>query len=248
MPWSDPVEMIRGLSIHGLIPALAGALIWIAVLTRALRLRRRDLPARSLTIAAVLGTILFLPSIGWIQVPLQHAVSEWANASFATANVLILSLPVIMLSGLVQEPTKWLGALAAGRSSRVTADRRRTATVFGVCGLAYGWIEAWLILSFVHTLQAPMIPAVLERLLAIGFHATITAIAGWYLVSGAGAGFLALTTASLYHGAVNSLTVLPVMGVPVPATSGILVVTMLIPPAVLVGIMGRELRICERRR
>jgi hypothetical protein len=128
MDWSSPGAVYGQLRPLGLVAALAIAGVEYAVLVWAAgRMGRGRLTGvaaentiRVSSTRLVLGSsavfliaaTLFPAVIVLVQIPLQTALGRWVMAGVATANQAVLALPVILLSGFVQEPAKLLVALA----------------------------------------------------------------------------------------------------------------------------------------
>jgi RsiW-degrading membrane proteinase PrsW (M82 family) len=165
-------------------------------------------------VAFVAGIVLFVPVIAWIQVPLQRVVQGWVVATLSTADLAVLGLPAALLSGFVQEPAKLLAAMLGlmigrrwRRGQRVTPEPIGDALLYGaVAGAGFGAFEAAIVLSF-SLAAAPVAglgavaPAIVERVFAIVFHASLTGIVV-YAWSHRRV-WLGLTTAILVHGKGN---------------------------------------------
>ncbi|MEW5785262.1 MAG: hypothetical protein AB1767_09360 [Bacillota bacterium] len=149
--------------------------------------------------AAVLGALLFTPSIVSLQIPIQQAVSNLLMRSTTLTNQALIALPVIFLSGLIQEPVKLLAALLPA----IRAERRDYLALGALAGAAYGGMEALLILSSAFHypgLAAPVLAAALfERAVVIPFHLALTALAAHRFSTGTKQGFKALILAVLAH-------------------------------------------------
>jgi hypothetical protein len=190
---------------------LATVLILLAlgiILEKIARVQVRSWRLQHLTALAV-GGAAFAHSIAMIQVPLQEAANRWLAATFATANPLLTSIPAISLSGIVQESTKLLLALALTTLWRTRAADR--GGVGAALGAGYGGMEAWIVMSMAFSAGyggAAVLPAALERLIVVPLHASLTFIAAsWWNRRGAAAGLLALAGVSLHHALVNYGTV-----------------------------------------
>ncbi len=110
MDWSSAVSMLRTLTASGVI---TGAALAVAALILFLALGRQRLTRTQVAggvLGFALGAALFAPSIAEVQVPLQSLATRWAMGHLATANSLLLSIPAILLTGIVQEPAKLLAA------------------------------------------------------------------------------------------------------------------------------------------
>ncbi len=227
----------------------SGALLAAAVLAAALgavRLiaggrwweRFRLAPAApGAVVAFVLGAAVFAPSIALLQVPLQNAVSRWVMASLATAEQAVLLLPVVLPSGLVQEPAKLAAALVAvsaavrllGRAGRRSPGGDLGRILGVAAGAGFGWYEASHLLS--RTLEAAagmglgvMVLPTLERFSAVLIHMSLTGlVTGAWGARGRGA-WPVLVAVALVHGLVNytAVVLLPLAGAPL-VEAGLLV-------------------------
>jgi len=170
-------------------------------------------------VAFMAGTVLFVPVISWIQVPLQQVVQGWVVATLATADQAVLALPTALLSGVVQEPAKLLAAMLGlmigrrwqpwrcGRLDRVTPEPIGNALLYGAAaGAGLGAFEAAILLS-ISLVVAPVAglgavaPAFVERVFAIVFHASLTGLVVYAWLRRRV--WLGLTAAIFVHGANN---------------------------------------------
>ena len=235
MDWSSPGAVYGQLRPLGLVAALAIAGVEYAVLVWAagrmgrsrvtgvagentIRVSFARLALGSSAVFLIAAT-LFPAVIVLVQIPLQTALGRWVMAGVATANQAVLALPVILLSGFVQEPAKLLVALAgilpaglglAAPAGRAPAERlrreavRRAILLGAVAGAGFGAFEAALFLSRVGVAA----PAVIERVSAVLFHLSLTGIAVYFWTFGPVKGLAALGGVSLIHGLVNYVAVL----------------------------------------
>ncbi|MEW6104963.1 MAG: hypothetical protein AB1563_01155 [Bacillota bacterium] len=214
MDWSSALSMLRTLTASGVV---VGAALAVAALVLFLTLGRQRLTRTQVAggvLGFALGAALFAPSIAEIQVPLQSLATRWAMGHLSTANSLVLSIPAILLTGIVQEPAK---LLAAGLGMwTVTRGRRRAAPTFGaLAGAGYGGMEAAVILSHALAMMpSKVFPwlATVERAGAIIFHLSLPGIVMFSWTRGAARGLLGLLGAVLAHAALDSLPVLLGMG------------------------------------
>jgi len=203
MNWGDPLALLASLEIRGLIAAAI-----MAALTLGLLSGWRGGRPGVLLVPVVLGAIAFLPSIAYIQVPLQVRVSYLMMATLSTANPLVLSVAPILLSGFVQESVK---LATAGLSRALGPGAASRWRVGALTGLGYGGMEAWVVISSVvaagaTTVQA--VPALLERLAVVPFHAALGAVVFAWWDRGVGPGLAALFLGGLAHSGVNYSAVL----------------------------------------
>jgi hypothetical protein len=249
MDWSSPGAVYGQLRPLGLVAALAIAgveyavLVWVAgrmgrgrltaaAVENTIRVSSTRLAFGSSAVFLI-AAVLFPVVIVLVQIPLQTALGRWVMASVATADQAVLALPVILLSGFVQEPAKLLVALAgmppaglglaapAGRapSERIRREAVRRAILLGaVAGAGFGAFEAAFFLSQVFGAAGAMTPglarlgaaapAVIERVSAVLFHLSLTGIAVYFWTFGPAKGLAALGGVSLIHGLVNYVAVL----------------------------------------
>jgi len=221
--WSSVPGLLRVLEFRGLIATLfmTVSCVWI-VSPGHLAGQFQETGKRVLFSALLLaGAAAFAPSIASVQVPLQRMVSTWVVSNVASADPLLISIPAIFMSGLVQESTKLLIAVLA---FRILLSKKRpvsedTAVGIGVyVGAGYGGFEAWLVLS--HVLGAIVAPApyialsALERFIAVGFHVGAAGLV-WYFWYRGGpiTKLLSWLGGSLYHALLNYGIVLVQAGV-----------------------------------
>lgn len=227
MVWTSPGAMLGVLNAPGVALALAIGVLEFVLLLRLSARGTRDLKAVAGPVVAILaGAAAFPLSIAWVQAPWQQALPRWLAANLATANPYVLSFPVVLLSGVVQEPAKLLAALAGVGVAVVTGARaspdagtgRPSAAAQAVAlgaaaGLAYGATEAAIVLSLVFS-PAGVAPGaagaavgVVERVTAVLFHLSTTGIVLYAWAKGLGRGLAALVAMVLFHGVMNFLAV-----------------------------------------
>jgi len=175
------------------------------------------------------GAALFPAAILLVQVPLQTALSRIMMAAVATADQAVLSIPAVLVTGLVQEPAKLLAAgvgaavAAAGRRSpRAGRDANsaaaRALTVGAAAGVGAGFAEAAFVLSVAFAAvggpgaggeagRQALALAVAERASAVLFHLSTTGIVVFAWTLGVGRGVGALGGVSALHGLVDYSTV-----------------------------------------
>ena len=161
--------------------APAGRLFW-------LRARWRSLDAA-----------LFAPSIGAVQVPLQEALSAWLARHTTLTAPSLLALPVVFLSGLIQEPVKMLALLPAA----CRTPRSSYLPLGALAGGAYGGMEALLLFAAVFPYPGlgalNLAAAIWERAFTILLHLALTAFVAHRFSRGWKAGLGALALAVLAH-------------------------------------------------
>lgn len=96
--------------------------------------------------AFLIGAGLFLPAMALGQLPLLLALSDWQARVLPDASPLVLTVLPALAAGLVQEPVKLAGVLAAGRwSLRVNGVAGRTGAA-ALVGAGFAAMEAaWLL-------------------------------------------------------------------------------------------------------
>ena len=140
------------------------------------------------------GSILFGPTIAFIQVPLQFGASQallhfWDQATLQQ-HLLLAGIPAMLFTGLVQEGLKLVPPLIYMRHRQPISNQ--TALILGaVAGAGFGIFEAVWVLNTIFasgftwaTVQLQGWQALIpfwERFSAIGFHTAATALAiyGW---------------------------------------------------------------------
>jgi RsiW-degrading membrane proteinase PrsW (M82 family) len=205
----DIISFFANPSILGVgLSVLFGA-IWLVCL-KPVNLRR---PGPWLVL--IVGAALFAPSIAWIQVFLQTQVSNalirWLGILTYQNQIYFTGIPVVLLSGLVQEGAKLLPV-----SVYWWIHQRRLAPSFALTlgamsGVGFGILEGQWVLNSIFasgwslmTLQIYGflgIAGFWERFFTIAFHTSSAALAGWGLSRGYGWQFYLL--ASFLHFLLN---------------------------------------------
>lgn len=196
------VTFFRQPSAWGIGLAIIFGLIWIASL--------KPLNLRSPTpwIMLVAGIILFAPSIAWIQSPLQTWVGARIIGSMGLIsyqdNSLWAGIPVVLLSGLVQEGAKLLPVSGYWLYKRRAIDAKFGLSIGAMVGLGFGVCEAQWVLNGIFAsgwnwaaFQAYGflgIAGFFERFFTIAFHTSSAALAGWGLARGRGWQFYLLVS------------------------------------------------------
>jgi RsiW-degrading membrane proteinase PrsW (M82 family) len=200
-------------SAWGIGLALIFGTVWLASLVP---LRRRS---PWLWLIFVAGAILFAPSIAWIQAPLQNLTASWFINQFGLetyqSQILLMAIPVVLLSGLVQEGAKLIPVVVYWWRKGRAIDPNLGLSIGAMAGAGYGIFEAqWLLnmtfaagwswnsAQLLGTMSA--LAPFWERFFTIAFHTASTALAGWGLAKGWGWQFYLL--ASFLHFALNYST------------------------------------------
>ncbi|MFC2019206.1 PrsW family glutamic-type intramembrane protease [Chloroflexota bacterium] len=166
---------------------------------------------------AILAGSAFLSwaAVSFIQLPLQYLTSSFLVNQFGMENylskILLLGIPAILLSGLVQEGGKLVPTVIYWWRNDKSIDPKMGLIIGAVAGLGLGVFEAtWAhntVLAagwtwdLVGTQGLIALTPFWERLFAVGFHISVSALAGYGLAKGWGWQFYLL--ASLLHGLMN---------------------------------------------
>ena len=201
-------------SAWGIGLAIIFGIIWLAAL--------KPLHLRSYApwIGLVVGAALFAPSIAWIQVPLQTWVGNLMIGRMGLIsyqnNILWAGIPVVLLSGLVQEGAKLLPVVGYWLYKHKEIDPKIGLSLGAMTGVGFGVFEAQWVLNMVFASGwTPTafqiygilgIAAFLERFFTIAFHTASTALAGWGLAKGRGWQFYLV--ASFLHFLLNYVVLL----------------------------------------
>jgi len=182
------------LSIPGIGLALVFGAIWLAAL-------KPGYLKRPVTwIVFIAGAVLFAPAIAWVQAPLQtwagNQLIRWLGLLTYQKQIWFTAMPVVLLSGLVQEGAKLVPVAVYWLTQRRKLDAGFGLTLGALCGAGFGIIEAqWALNSIFasgwswQTVQVYGfigIAGFWERFFTIAFHTASTALAGWGLAKGYG--------------------------------------------------------------
>jgi hypothetical protein len=163
----------------------------------------------------IAGAVLFAPVIAWVQVPLQELIGGWFLDRLGTTRyqdlLLVTGIPVVLLSGLVQEAAKLAPVLLFRWRAYGGFDSRLGLSIGALAGAGFGIYESQWILNavvsggwtwgIVDEVGIIGLAPFWERLFATGFHIAVTALAGWGLARGQGWRFYLL--ASFLHFLMN---------------------------------------------
>jgi hypothetical protein len=181
-------------SAWGIGLALVFGAIWLA----ALKPGYLKSPAPWLVFLA--GAALLAPSIAWIQAPLQTWVGnrliQWLGLTTYRNRIWFTAIPVVLLSGLVQEGAKLAPVVTYWLTKHRTIDARLGLTIGALAGAGFGIVEAQWALNSIFAAgwswQMAQVYGFLgiagfwERFFSIAFHTSSTALAGWGLSKGHG--------------------------------------------------------------
>jgi RsiW-degrading membrane proteinase PrsW (M82 family) len=162
------------------------------------------------------STFLSWTTLVFIQIPLQtwtgQVMSYFWSQDIILRRLLIAGIPLVLLSGLVQEGSKLLPVVIYWWRKGKNIDPKLGLVLGAVAGLGFGVFEAvWVHNSVfisgwsweaakVYGFILAMLPF-LERFFTVAFHTAASAIAGWGLAKGWGWQFYLI--ASLAHTVLN---------------------------------------------
>jgi RsiW-degrading membrane proteinase PrsW (M82 family) len=169
-------------------------LIWLAFLAP------RDLNRVPTWLVFILGAVVMAPCIVWIQIPLQNWVADlltnWLGQDVLMNNIYLAMIPIILLSGIVQEGAKMIPTVIYWFYKGRSIDPKLGLTIGAMAGAGFGILEAqWvnnLILTSGWTLGEAQTAGFLgfagfwERFFTVGFHISLGALTGWGLAKGWG--------------------------------------------------------------
>jgi len=213
---TDPFNPLTFVGLPDWCAALLAALFalpWLLLLGRG-HLRRWPTWA-----AVAAAAILFPISLAWLQAPLEVAV-DWLlrralNAAAMQRYLLAVTVPTMLVTGLVQESVKLLIVVAALRLLGATRRPLAGLALGAVVGAGYGGFEAFWVFNQVFaagltwaTLQMAGVGVVLvflDRLVGVPIHVGLLALAGYGYASGRPWRFLLV--AIVLHAAANYVDV-----------------------------------------
>ena len=171
-----------------------------------------------------LGVMVFsafftLVAVAFIQLPLQTYINEGFTNAWDGLTLhdwlLLTGLPIILLSGLVQEGAKMVPMVAWWRG-RKNLDPKMGLAIGAIAGFGFGVFEAFTINTYIigsgWTPDAIVefgflgIAPFWERFFVIGFHIAASALAGYGLAKGLGWQFYLIAAGA--HSLVNYATIL----------------------------------------
>jgi uncharacterized membrane protein YhfC len=180
----DPLRYVGPPDWRSTVLAVLFALPWLWLLARG-HLRR---PA--LWMALAVAAVLFAPSIALVQVPIQLALNSfWIAAIGVPAiqeHLILVGLPSVFVSGLVQETAKLVAAMLGLRLLGEPRGRLNGLALGAASGAGYGGFEAFWVFNTVFaagfglaTVQLAGPAALLtffERFVSVPFHVGAAAI------------------------------------------------------------------------
>jgi uncharacterized membrane protein YhfC len=197
------LEFVRGPDWRSVVLALALIAPWLALLSG------RRLGRLSAWAALVAAALLFPPSIAWVQAPLQQAINvlylRLLTTDTLTRWTLLLGVPVVLMSGLVQETVKLAVAAFALRRTDDEHVARAGLALGAASGAGYGGAEAFWAFNQIFgagfawaTVQMVGPIALLgfvERFFAVMFHIGVSSVAAYGYATGRRWRFLVLAIA-----------------------------------------------------
>jgi len=168
----------------------------------------------------VSSAILSLAAVSFIQIPLQiwasQALNHFWSQEVLVSWLLLVGIPAILLSGLVQEGSKLVPVVIWWWRSGRDIDPKLGLAIGAVAGLGLGVFEAvWVHNAIfasgwtweaVQTGGLVVLAGFWERFFAVAFHIGVSALAGYGLAKGWGWQFYLM--ASFLHGFLNYSAVL----------------------------------------
>ncbi|HTY81559.1 MAG TPA: hypothetical protein VMB24_02130 [Dehalococcoidales bacterium] len=174
--------------------------------------------------AAVFSAFFTLLAIVFVQIPLQYwansAILHFFNIKTVYNWLLLIGIPSILVSGLVQEGSKMLPAVAYWWRSGHKITPRMGLAIGAIAGAAFGIFEAFWVFGqmfgagwtfgAIRTDGFAGSAGLVERFFAIGFHTAAGALTGYGLAKGKGWQFYLI--ASVLHGFLNYVSLLSQKG------------------------------------
>jgi len=173
----------------------------------------------------VAGIVLFPLTIAWVQVPIQQAINTLYLNTLPPATIgqyaLLFSIPLVLVSGLVQEIAKF-GIAVAGLSLTGEKNVPRAGLALGAAaGAGYGGIEAFWVFNLIFgagftwatvQLAGPLaLLGFIERFFTVMFHTSLAALSAYGYTTGRPWRFLLLAIG--VHSVSNYFAVLVQAGV-----------------------------------
>jgi RsiW-degrading membrane proteinase PrsW (M82 family) len=94
----------------------------------------------------LMGAAVFAPCIVWIQVPLQSLVTDlllnWLGQNTLMNYVYLTAIPIILLSGIVQEGAKLIPTVVFWLFKERSLDPKLGLTMGALAGAGFGILEA----------------------------------------------------------------------------------------------------------
>jgi len=166
------------------------------------------------------SALLSWTAVASIQIPLQYLTGNWFINQFGLetyqSQLLLMGIPAILLSGLVQEGSKLVPIVLYWWRKGRSIDPKLGLIIGAVAGAGLGifeavWVHNRIFLSewswgIVQSQGLVALAPFWERFFAVAFHIAVSALAGYGLARGWGWQFYLL--ASFLHGLLNYSAVL----------------------------------------
>jgi RsiW-degrading membrane proteinase PrsW (M82 family) len=162
------------------------------------------------------SAFLTLAAISFVQISLQTWYGDLWSQSVAARWVLLLAIPSVLISGLVQEGAKMVPVVVYWHRKSKSIDPKLGLIIGAVAGAGFGIFEAQWVLNAVFAqgvtwtaIQAGGFMALLpfwERFFAVAAHIAFSALVGYGLAKGWGWQFYLI--ASALHAVLNYSAVL----------------------------------------
>lgn len=242
----NPLDFVGSPDWRSLVLAAAITAPWL-ILLAGKRLGRWETWA---VVAA--GIVLFPLSIAWVQVPIQQGITSLYGRWLSLINIqrysLLLSIPVVVVSGLVQETVKY-GIAVLGLRWTGEKDTPLAGLALGAAaGAGYGGMEAFWVFNLIFaagftwaTVQLAGVAALLgfvERFFAVMFHVSLTALSAYGYTTGRSWQYLLL--AIILHSLANYFAVFAQAGV--ISVAGVEIILALISLATLAAALWLRAR------
>jgi RsiW-degrading membrane proteinase PrsW (M82 family) len=167
----------------------------------------------------VSSAFLTVAALCFVQYPLQvwtgKALNHFWSQEVLARWVLLVAIPQILLTGLVQEGSKLVPVVVWWRRSGKSLDPKLGLVIGAVAGAGFAIFEArWLLSQWtwelVQTYGFMALLAFWERFFTVAAHIAFSALAGYGLAKGWGWQFYLIT--SFLHGLLNYSTVFRAAG------------------------------------
>ena len=168
-----------------------------------------------LWLVMVASAFLTLTAISFLQIPLQYYTSQalnhfWSNTTLAHW-LLLAGIPLVLISGLVQEGAKMVPMVAWWWQGGKTISPKLGLAIGAAAGARFGIFESiWELggnfaggwtTHYIAQYGFIGIAPFWERLFAVGFHIAVSALVGYGLAKGKGWQFCLI--GSVLHGLMN---------------------------------------------
>jgi RsiW-degrading membrane proteinase PrsW (M82 family) len=202
-------EFFANPSFGGIALAILFGLVWIVPLAPK---RLNFIPA---WLILILGAAVFAPAIVWIQMPLQDWITDLfingMGSQETMQHIFLTSLPIVLVSGIVQEAAKMIPTLAYWLFKGREINPKLGLTMGAMAGAGFGIFEGqWVnnvIFASGWNFDAASAAGFMgfagfwERFFTIGFHIALGGLTGWGIAKGKA--WLFYLIAALIHGLTN---------------------------------------------